>query len=178
MQKKKKKSQRVALRANCDFKSYAPGVQRQTSCFFWPYYPIFGNALYTQHCVRESKMVEVSTIAQLNTVFIMEDLVTCYYRKHTYRIQILNQHHQNVKYQDPGVLSFISWRAKGSSKIYAGGPNEHNFLSFSYIFLCIPEVMKGPNYTGWQARFGLWAAYWEPLYHVLSDEWNELTLSL
>ena len=47
--------------------------------------------------------------------------------------------------------SQLSWRTKGSSEIYAQGPNEHHFLSFSYIFLCIPEVIKGPNYTGWWA---------------------------
>ena len=28
------------------------------------------------------------------------------------------------------------------------------FLSFSYIFLCILEVIKEPNLSGWQARFG------------------------
>ena len=34
-----------------------------------------------------------------------------------------------------GVHNFISWRAKGSSQIYAQGPNEHHFLSFSYMFM-------------------------------------------
>ena len=34
--KRKKKSQHVALCANVDFKSYARGVQRQTTFFFWP----------------------------------------------------------------------------------------------------------------------------------------------
>ena len=37
------------------------------------------------------------------------------------------------------VLNFISWRAKGNSKIHAWGPNEHHFWSFSYIFVCIPD---------------------------------------
>ena len=39
---------------------------------------------------------------------------------------------------------------------YAQGPDEHHFLSVSYIFLSflcrptsIPEVIKGSNYTGW-----------------------------
>ena len=33
-----------------------------------------------------------------------------------------------------GVVNFISWRAKGSSKINAWGPNEHQFMSFSIHF--------------------------------------------
>ena len=50
-----------------------------------------------------------------------------------------------------------------SSEIYARRPNEHHSLSFSYIFLYIPEMIKGPNYIGWRATFGLWTAYSEPL---------------
>ena len=42
-----------------------------------------------------------------------------------------------------GVFNIISYRAKGSSKIYAGGPNEHHFLNFSCIFLRIIKVIKG-----------------------------------
>ena len=62
-----------------------------------------------------------------------------------------------------GVLNFISGKTKGSSKLYVWGPNEHYFLSFSYIFLCTPEVIKGPNCTGWRAGFGPRVTYLEPL---------------
>ena len=33
------------------------------------------------------------------------------------------------------VLNYISWRATGSSKIYARWQNEHHFLSFSYFYV-------------------------------------------
>ena len=39
-------------------------------------------------------------------------------------------------------------RAKGSFKIYAQGPNERYFLNFSYLFLCILEVIKGAKLVG------------------------------
>ena len=32
-----------------------------------------------------------------------------------------------------GILNFILWWAEGSSKIHAGGPNEHHFMRFLYV---------------------------------------------
>ena len=45
--------------------------------------------------------------------------------------------------ENPRVLYYISWRVKEVQKYMLEGQMD-NFLSFSYIFLCIPEVVKGP----------------------------------
>ena len=54
----------------------------------------------------------------------------------------------------PMTQDFVAGVIKRGSKIYAKGPYDHQFLSFSHAFMCIPEVIIGPNYIGWQAKFG------------------------
>ena len=61
------------------------------------------------------------------------------------------------------VRDCISWRAKGSSKYLPEGQMNLTFGAFPIYFRCIPEVIKGPNYTGWQAGFSLQATYCKPL---------------
>ena len=71
------------------------------------------------------------------------------------------------------VLNFISGRTNETSKIYAWGPDaidEYHFLSFSYIFLCIPVFFfsrddQSKDQTTQSTLVGwldwLLVAYWE-----------------